>query len=74
MKYSAEKHNPIFIKLTLWALTVLVLLPFCWLIKTAGPDYLKGIDNLFHAQDGIVLTWLRNSAITTLGALLLSVI
>ncbi|MEI9906925.1 MAG: carbohydrate ABC transporter permease [Actinomycetota bacterium] len=55
-------------------MTVLVLLPFCWLIKTAGPDYLKGIDNLFHAQDGIVLTWLRNSAITTLGALLLSVI
>jgi multiple sugar transport system permease protein len=70
----AEKKHSLQIKLTLWALTVVVLLPFLWLIKTAGPDYLKNVKNLFETQDGIALVWLKNSVIFTLGALAISVL
>lgn len=60
--------------MTLWALTTVVLLPFLWLIKTAGPNYLKNVSDLFHAQDGIALVWLKNSAVFTLGTLAITVL
>lgn len=52
----------------------MVLLPFLSLIKTAGLVTFAPLTDLFQAQDGIVLVWLRNSAIFTLGALAFTVI
>lgn len=74
MTQSFEKKNSLLIKLTLWALTFVVLLPFLWLIKTAGPDYWKNIKDLAHVQDGMVLVWLKNSLIFTAAALTFSVL
>ena len=62
MKFFNEKRNAGIIKLTLWAMTLVVMLPFLWLVKTAGPNYLGNLQAIFHAQDGLVLIWLKNSA------------
>jgi multiple sugar transport system permease protein len=69
----SEKQSALLIKLTLWALTLVVILPFLWLLKTAGPNYLQNVKDLLSAQDGIVLVWLRNSAVFTLSSLAISV-
>lgn len=70
----ADKKNSLQIKLTLWALTLVVLLPFLWLIKTAGLVTFVPLTDLFRAEDGIVLVWLKNSAVFTLGALAFTVL
>lgn len=74
MMRNYEKRNAVLIKLTLWALTFLVFLPFIWLLKEAGPNYLVSIKYLSLDQDGIVLTWLKNSAFFSLTALAISVL
>ena len=74
MKFFNEKRNAGIIKLTLWTMTLVVMLPFLWLVKTAGPNYLGNLQAIFHAQDGLVLIWLKNSAVFTLTSLLISVL
>jgi multiple sugar transport system permease protein len=58
----------------LWALAILVFLPFLWLLREAGPNYLLSIKFLSLDQNGIVLVWLKNSAFFTLTALVISVL
>jgi multiple sugar transport system permease protein len=74
MKPNYEKRNAVLIKATLWALTILVFLPFIWLLKEAGPNYLATLKFLSLDQNGIVLVWLKNSAFVTLTALAISVL
>lgn len=74
MMRNYEKRNAFLIKLTLWALTIVVILPFIWLLKTAGPAYMQNIRRLASDQDGIVLVWLKNSIVFTLSALTISVL
>lgn len=74
MKPNYEKRNAVLIKATLWALTILVFLPFIWLLKEAGPNYLVTLKFLSLDQNGIVLVWLKNSAFVTLTALAISVL
>ena len=69
-----EKRNALLIKITLWALTITVFLPFLWLLREAGPNYLLSIKFLSMDQNGIVLLWLKNSAFFTLTALAISVL
>ena len=74
MMRNYEKRNAALIKLTLWALTLLVFLPFIWLLKEAGPNYWLSIKFLSLDQNGIVLVWLKNSAVFTLSSLAISVL
>ena len=60
--------------MTLWGLTFVVLLPFLWLIKTAGLVTFAPLTDLFRVEDGIALVWLKNSVIFTLGALAITVL
>lgn len=69
-----EKRNAVLIKLTLWALTILIFLPFLWLLREAGPNYLVTLKYLSLDQNGIVLVWLKNSAFFTLTSLAISVL
>ena len=55
MSSRIEKRNSRFINLTLWALTIFVLLPFIWLIRQAGPQYILSTRFVFVNQNGIVL-------------------
>ena len=74
MSIRVEKRNSRLINLTLWALTILVLLPFIWLIRQAGPQYVLSTRFVFMNQNGIVLAWLKNSLLFSLVALTISVI
>ena len=74
MTFFDAKKNGWIIKVTLWMMTFVVMLPFLWLIKQAGPNYIGNARTLFHAQDGLVLVWLKNSAIFTISSLLISVL
>ena len=74
MKNQIDKRNSRLINLTLWALTILVLVPFIWLIRQAGPQYILSTRFVFMDQDGIVLTWLKNSLLFSFTALAISVI
>ncbi len=69
-----ERRNANLIKLTLWILTFLVLVPFIWLIREAGPNYLASFKFLFMNQNGIAITWLKNSLVFTFSALTISVL
>ena len=69
-----EKRNATLIRLTLWALTILIFLPFLWLLREAGPNYLVTLKILSLDQNGIVLVWLKNSAFFTLTSLAISVL
>ena len=69
-----EKRNATLIRLTLWALTILIFLPFLWLLREAGPNYLVTLKFLSLDQNGIVLVWLKNSAFFTLTSLAISVL
>ena len=55
MSSRIEKRNSRFINLTLWALTIFVLLPFIWLIRQEGPQYILSTRFVFVNQNGIVL-------------------
>ena len=74
MNRDYEKRNAVLIKLTLWALTILVFIPFLWLLKEAGPNYWLTLKYLSLDQDGILFVWLRNSAFFSLTALVISVL
>ncbi len=74
MGRNSERENVIYIRMTLWALTILVLLPFIWLVRQAGPQYILSTKFVFMNQNGIVLAWLKNSAFFSLTALTISVL
>jgi multiple sugar transport system permease protein len=74
MKMTQERRNHYLINLTLWAMTITVFLPFLWLIRESGPNYLLSLKYLSLDQNGIVIQWLKNSAFFTLTALVISVL
>ena len=74
MKKSTSRKDPIFIKIVLWILTCVVLFPFLWLLKSSGPNYWRSVVELSHLDNGVVFTWLKNSAIFTLTSLALAVL
>ncbi len=74
MKTNTDKRNSRYINLTLWGLTILVLLPFIWLIRQAGPRYVLSTRLVFMNQNGIVLAWLKNSLLFSCTALVASVL
>ncbi len=62
------------VRVFLWLLTLTVFLPFAWLVKSVGPHYWENMKNLVHLDNGVVFTWLKNSAIVTFSGLLFSVL
>jgi multiple sugar transport system permease protein len=66
LNHAKEGTSALLIKFSLWLITFTVTLPFLWLLKSALYDFA-------NSQAGI-LSWVRNSVVFTLSALVFSVL
>ena len=71
MEVGKVRRNTTLIKITLWFLAFWASIPFLWLIKDTGRMIFAPI---IYYSDGIFFTWLKNTSIFVLSALVISVV